>query len=49
MGFLTSLVNMFLTLILLQEHCTLHPSISEAQQFGELVEILIVQDDQTVL
>lgn len=55
MGLLTPLVKMFwlpfyrLTLILRQESRALDPSIPEAQQFSELVEILIVQDDPAVL
>lgn len=55
MGLLTPLVKMFwlpfyrLTLILRQERRALDPSIPEAQQFSELVEILIVQDDPAVL
>lgn len=54
MGLLTPLVKMFwlpcysLTLILRQEHRALDPSIPEAQQFSELAEILIVQDDPAV-
>ena len=55
MGLLTLLVKMFwlpffyLTLVFLQERGALDPSILGAQQFSELVEILIVQDDPAVL
>lgn len=46
---LAVVLTSFLTLVLPLERRTLDPSVYEAKEFDEFVEILIVQDDPAVL